>query len=126
MVRGMESTRAMYTDPAERSALMRLFHRDWRPTRFGRWVNRIQGFWSSVGLPPRLVATLELRGRKSGQWRSNPIVIVTLEERRYVVSMLGPDSDWVKNVEAARGDAVLRQGQRRTVKLSATRLQRVF
>ncbi len=36
---------------------------------------------------------------------------------RYLVSMLGPGSDWVKNVEAARGEAVIRQGRRRRVRL---------
>lgn len=97
---------------------MRLFYRDWQPTRLGRWVNRFQAWWSSVGLPPHLVATLEVRGRKSGQPRVNPIVIVTLDEQRYLVSMLGPGSDWVKNVEAAGGTAVLRQGSRRPVKLT--------
>jgi hypothetical protein len=33
--------------------------------------------------------------------------------------MLGPGSDWVKNVEAAGGGAVLRQGSRRRVQLTA-------
>jgi hypothetical protein len=33
------------------------------------------------------------------------------------VSMLGPGSEWVKNVEAADGDAVIRQGRRRPVHL---------
>jgi hypothetical protein len=33
--------------------------------------------------------------------------------------MLGPDSDWVKNVEAAHGDAVIRHGSRRRVHLVA-------
>ena len=31
--------------------------------------------------------------------------------------MIGPESDWVKNVDAARGEAVLRQGRRRRVHL---------
>jgi hypothetical protein len=31
--------------------------------------------------------------------------------------MLGPHSDWVQNIEAARGEAVLRQGRRRRVQL---------
>jgi hypothetical protein len=31
--------------------------------------------------------------------------------------MLGPRSDWVQNVEAAHGDAVLRQGRRNRVRL---------
>jgi len=35
----------------------------------------------------------------------------------YLVSMLGSESDWVKNVEAAQGDAVIRQGCRRRVHL---------
>jgi hypothetical protein len=29
------------SDPAERSALMRLFYRNWHPTRLGHWVNRL-------------------------------------------------------------------------------------
>jgi len=47
------------------------------------------------------------------------VVIATVEGKRYLVSMLGPDSDWVKNVEAAHGDAVIRQGRRRHVHLVA-------
>jgi len=105
------------SDPAERSPLLRLLYRDWRPTRIGRWVNRFACWWSGLGLPPRFQAALEVRGRTSGRRRSNPVVIATVEGRRYLVSMLGPGSGWVKNVEAARGDAVIRQGRRRPVHL---------
>ncbi|HMI92789.1 MAG TPA: nitroreductase/quinone reductase family protein, partial [Polyangiales bacterium] len=97
---------------------MRLFYRDWHPTRLGRWVNRAQGWWSSLGLPPSIVATLEVRGRTSGRRRSNPVVIATVEDQRYLVSMLGPGSDWVRNVEAAQGDAVLRRGRRHRIRLT--------
>jgi deazaflavin-dependent oxidoreductase (nitroreductase family) len=96
---------------------MRLFYRDWRPTRFGRWVNQLQCWWSGIGLPPRLMAALEVRGRTSGRRRANAVVIATVEGNQYLVSMLGPRSDWVRNVEAARGDAVIRQGRRRHVHL---------
>jgi deazaflavin-dependent oxidoreductase (nitroreductase family) len=65
------------------------------------------------------MGTLEVLGRVSGQRRSNPVVIATVDGKRYLVSMLGPGSDWVKNVEAARGDAVIRQGRRRRVHLVA-------
>ena len=106
-----------HRDPAERNAIMRLFYRDWRPTRLGRWVNRLQTWWSGLGLPPRFMAVLEVRGRVSGRRRANAVVIATVAGKRYLVSMLGPRSDWVKNVEAARGRAVLRQGQRRRVRL---------
>ena len=106
-----------HRDPAERSAIMRLMYRDWRPTRFGRWVNRFACWWSGLGLPPKFQAALEVRGRASGRERSNPVVIATVEGKRYLVSMLGPRSDWVKNVEAAHGNAVIRQGGRRRVHL---------
>lgn len=105
-----------YSDPAE-GGLLRLFYRDWRPTRLGRWINRLWCWWSGLGLPPRFQAVLEIRGRISGRRRSNPVVIATVEGERYLVSMLGPESDWVKNVEAARGAAIIRQGRRRRVHL---------
>jgi deazaflavin-dependent oxidoreductase (nitroreductase family) len=108
---------APHPDPAEHSAVMRLFYRGWRPTRLGRWVNRVQGWWSGLGLPPKIQAVLEVRGRASGRIRSNPVAIATVAGKRYLVSMLGPRSDWVKNVEAAHGAAVLRQGRRRRVHL---------
>jgi len=106
-----------HTDPAERNAVMRLFYSGWRPTRLGRWVNRFQCWWSGLGLPPRLMAALEVRGRASGRRRSQVVVIATVEGNRYLVSMLGPQSEWVKNAEAANGDAVIRQGRRRHVHL---------
>ena len=40
-----------HSDPAEQSAFMRLFYRNWRPTRLGQ---RVSGFGLVVGLglPP--------------------------------------------------------------------------
>jgi deazaflavin-dependent oxidoreductase (nitroreductase family) len=105
-------------DPAERSRLMRLFYRDWRPTPLGRRINKIQGWWSAVGLPPSFMAILEVPGRVSGRRRSNPVVIATVNGQQHLVSMLGPDSDWVRNVEAAHGRAVIRHGRRRRVRLT--------
>jgi len=98
---------------------MRLFYRDWRPTPLGRWVNWVSGWWSGLGLPPKFQAVLEVRGRTSGRRRSNPVLIATVEGKHYLVSMLGPESDWVKNVKAANGYAVIRQGRRRRVHLVA-------
>ena len=106
-----------HSDPAERRPLLRLFYRNWRPTRIGRWANRFARWWSVLGLSSTEMAVLEVRGRASGQRRSTPVVIATVEGKRYLVSMLGPESDWVKNVEAAHGDAVLRHGRRLPVHL---------
>src|SRR5262245_10106153 len=108
-----------HSDPAEKNAVMRLFYRDWRPTPLGRKVNKLQGWLAGIGLPPGYQVVLEVRGRTSGQVRSNPLVIATVDGKRYLVSMLGPESDWVKNVEAAHGQAVIRHGRRRPVRLIA-------
>ena len=107
-----------YSDPAERGPL-RLFYRNWRPSRLGRWANRLNCWWSGLGMPPRFQAALEVRGRTSGRVRANPVVITSVEGGRYLVSMLGSGSDWVKNVEAAHGDAAIRQGRRLRVHLVA-------
>lgn len=103
-------------DPAERGH-MRLFYRGWRPTRLGRITNRVMAWWSAAGLPPSIQQTIEIRGRKSGKVRSNPIAIATVDGERYLVSMLGPESEWVKNVIAAEGEAVLRHGRGESVRL---------
>ncbi|MBV9172322.1 MAG: nitroreductase family deazaflavin-dependent oxidoreductase, partial [Chloroflexi bacterium] len=47
-------------------------------------------------------AALEVRGRSSGRTRSVPVVIATVDGHNYLVSMLGAQSDWVKNAEAAQ------------------------
>jgi hypothetical protein len=107
-----------FDDPAEQSWLMRLFYRDLRPTRLGRVVNRFSGWWAGLGLPPSIQGVLEVRGRSSGRRRSTPMVIVALAGESYLVSMLGPGSEWVKNVEAAAGKAVIRRGRRRHVRLA--------
>jgi len=107
------------SDPAERSPVLWLFYRGWRPTRLGRWVNRFAAWWVVLGRSSSEMAVLEVRGRASGKPRSTPVVVATVEGNDYLLSMLGPESDWVKNVEAAHGDAVLRRGGRHSIRLVA-------
>jgi len=115
-------TNSMQQDPAERSRLMRLIYRDWRPTLIGRWVGRFMIWWRDLGLPGGVTAVLEVRSRASGHASSVPLVGATLDGEQYLVSMLGPGSNWVKNVEDAHGKAVLRHGGRRPVHLVAVPL----
>jgi deazaflavin-dependent oxidoreductase (nitroreductase family) len=96
---------------------LRYCYRGWRPTRFGRWVNRLAAWFSTSGLASRELAVLEVPGRISGQIRRTPVVIATVRDHQYLVSMLGEGSDWIKNVEAARGVAVLRQKHARRARL---------
>jgi hypothetical protein len=42
--------------------------------------------------------------------RADAVVLATVAGERYIVSMFGSISDWVQNVEAARGDAVVAHG----------------
>ncbi|HET9015464.1 MAG TPA: nitroreductase/quinone reductase family protein, partial [Thermomicrobiaceae bacterium] len=53
----------------------------------------------------------------SGRTRSTAVAIATVDGQSYLVSMLGRRSEWVRNVEAASGDAVLRHGRRQHVHL---------
>src|SRR5678815_4790816 len=62
---------------------------------------------------------LTVRGRKSGQPRTTPIVVIEQDGRRYLVSPFGI-VDWVRNLRAA-GEAILTRG-RRPEKVQATDL----
>jgi deazaflavin-dependent oxidoreductase (nitroreductase family) len=97
---------------------MRLFYRDWRPTLLGRWVNRGWAWWSGLGLPPRRQITLQVAGRRSGRPRANVLVVAAYEGYRYLVSMLGDRSEWVLNVRAAGGKAIIKGLRSRPVVLT--------
>ena len=60
---------------------------------------------------------VEVTGRRTGKTISFPAVIADYENGRYLVSMLGEDTSWVRNVRAAGGYAVLRHGGREPVTL---------
>jgi hypothetical protein len=54
----------------------------------------------------------EVIGRKSGRVISFPLVM-TVDGQRYLASMLGDNTQWVRNVRASGGKAVLRHGGRK-------------
>ena len=45
---------------------------------------------------------LEVKGRKSGQWRSTPVNLLTFEGDRYLVAPRG-HTQWVRNMRASGG-----------------------
>lgn len=69
------------------------------------------------GFGPRGLAQLEVAGRKSGNTVSFPVVVADYQGERYLVSMLGEDTNWVRNVRAAGGKVVLSRGRREPVAL---------
>ena len=99
------------------SDFKRWLYRGQRPNWIARILNRAWAAIFSAGVAPDYLATLEVTGRKSGRTISLPVVVTILEGQRYLVSMLGNDAQWVQNVRAASGRAVLRSGGREEVAL---------
>ena len=53
---------------------------------------------------------LAVRGRKSGQWRTTPVNLLTFQGQRYLVAPRGV-TEWVRNIRAS-GGGELRLGAR--------------
>lgn len=96
---------------------LRWLYRGGRPNWFARLQNRASAWVFAAGIMPGRVAALEVRGRRSGRVISFPVVIAAYEGERYLVSMLGNEANWVLNVRAAHGAAVLAHGRRERVRL---------
>ena len=92
-------------------------YRGGRPHTLARILNRGWAIVHSLGMLPNYLVTLEVVGRKTGKTISFPLVLTPLNGERYLVSMLGDDANWVKNVEAAGGTATLRHGITEHVRL---------
>jgi deazaflavin-dependent oxidoreductase (nitroreductase family) len=88
-----------------------------RPNHLARLLNRGWAVAHAAGIWPSRLVTLEVRGRRTGRVISFPLVMADYGGERYLVSMLGEDSNWVRNVRAAGGHAVLRHGRRESVRL---------
>jgi deazaflavin-dependent oxidoreductase (nitroreductase family) len=54
--------------------------------------------------------TLAVRGRKSGEWRTNPVNPFEIEGRTYLLAPRGT-TEWVRNMRVA-GEGELRKGSR--------------
>jgi hypothetical protein len=95
----------------------RWLYRGQRPNWIARILNSASAAMASLGVAPNYLVTLEVAGRKSGRRVSLPMVIAVVDGERYLVSMLGENVQWVHNVRAAGGRAVLRSGGREEIQL---------
>jgi len=77
------------------------------------WYRRLNGLGvllTSLGLAPRDAVTLQVRGRTSGKVHRIPILRTPYRGSDYLVALAG-ESQWVRNVRAAHGRAVIRRGR---------------
>ena len=87
------------------------------PNRVASALNRGWATIHALGVAPNYLVTLEVQGRRSGRKISLPLVMTVIDGERYLVSMLGTEAGWVRNVQAANGKATLRHGRREEVRL---------
>jgi deazaflavin-dependent oxidoreductase (nitroreductase family) len=85
------------------------------PDWFTRNVfNRVVAGFTRAGVSVWGSRVLEVRGRKSGEPRRNPVNLLTLDGQRYLVAPRG-QTQWVRNLRAAggEGDLLLGRGRER-------------
>ncbi len=95
----------------------RWLYSEQHPNWIAKIANRVASTIASWGISFNTMATLEVTGRKSGRTVSLPVVMATVDGERYLVSMLGENVNWVQNVRAASGRAVLHSGRREEINL---------
>jgi deazaflavin-dependent oxidoreductase (nitroreductase family) len=98
-------------------SLARWFYRGGRPNRVARVLDRGSAMVCALGVAPDYMVTLEVPGRRTGRIVHLPLVMVLVDGERYLVSMLGEDVNWVRNVKAAGGRVTLRHGRSEDVRL---------
>jgi deazaflavin-dependent oxidoreductase (nitroreductase family) len=87
-----------------------------KPSGMTQLMNRVISILASLGWTPGNTVTLEVAGRKTGEPRSTVVNSVEVDDERYLVAPRG-ETEWVRNVRAAGGEAVIRHGKRARVKL---------
>jgi deazaflavin-dependent oxidoreductase (nitroreductase family) len=89
------------------------------PTGLDRMFNSTVGLLTRAGISVMGSRVLAVRGRKSGEWRTTPVNLLTVQGDRYLVAPRG-QAQWVRNLRAA-GQGELRVG-RRAERFTATEM----
>ncbi|MGD0380536.1 MAG: nitroreductase/quinone reductase family protein [Acidimicrobiales bacterium] len=78
-----------------------------KPTSADKIFNAAVGRLTRLGVSVWGSRVLRVRGRKSGLWRSTPVNVLTLDDRRYLVAPRG-ETEWVRNIRVAhQGELVV-------------------
>lgn len=82
-----------------------------RPGWFTKHIfNRVVAMLTRAGISVYGSRVLEVRGRKSGQWRQTPVNLLRHQGQDYLVAPRG-HTEWVRNLRAS-GQGRLRLGRR--------------
>jgi deazaflavin-dependent oxidoreductase (nitroreductase family) len=81
-----------------------------RPTRADAIFNKTVAGLTRLGISVWGSRVLAVRGRTSGEWRSTPVNLLTVDGERYLVAPRGV-TQWVRNIRAS-GGGELRVGRR--------------
>ena len=82
-----------------------------KPTAIDRAFNGLIQLLTQLGVSVYGSRVLAVRGRKSGEWRTVPVNLLTHEGAQYLVAPRG-ETEWVRNMRAA-GGGELRLGRSR-------------
>ncbi len=80
-----------------------------KPNALTKKMNSFLGWLAARGIGPKRLVRLEHKGRVSGGMRSTAVNWTQLDDKRYLVSPRG-ETQWVRNVRADGGRAVLHRG----------------
>src|SRR5512138_1579194 len=105
-------------------SLKRWMYRGGRPNQLTKIINKGWAFIHSLGFFPNYMVTLEVVGRQSGKTIRFPLAMTVMNGERYLVSMLGANANWVRNVRAANGKAKLVHGMSEEVLLEEVDVSR--
>ena len=81
-----------------------------RPGRADRMFMSVMSGLASAGIAVAGSRVLAVRGRRTGEWRTVPVNLLTVDGERYLVAPRG-HAQWVRNLRAA-GGGELRLGRR--------------
>ncbi|AFA76054.1 hypothetical protein GPOL_174p00330 (plasmid) [Gordonia polyisoprenivorans VH2] len=103
---------------AHRDQRLRAMYRGGRGNATARRFAQTWAWAFGKGLVPgKRWITLEVPGRITGRPTRFPLGTVTVDGDDYVAAMLGNNCNWVLNVRANHGDAVIERRRRRLVHL---------
>jgi deazaflavin-dependent oxidoreductase (nitroreductase family) len=81
-----------------------------QPKKATNTFNRVVARLTRMGISVWGSRELRVRGRKTGEWRTTPVNLLTHEGQTYLVAPRGT-TQWVRNLRAADGHGELRLGR---------------